>query len=276
MTQERLRSEPHEQLEPLHYRIEGTGPHVALLHPVGLDLTCFDGIAARLSQRFTVLRMDLRGHGRSLSSPPARRLEDYADDIHALLQHLNFAPAGIVGFSFGGMLAQVLGLTHPADASALVIAACASTLSDEARRTLAERGARAQREGMTALLESTVTRWFSKEFRARGADQPIRKQLLAVNVDAWAQAWYAMADVHTAPRLREIRVPTLCLAGEADVSAPPHTVEVIARSITGARFQVVPGAPHMLFLEQPSVVSGIISGFLTEVLGGDGVSGRQQ
>jgi 3-oxoadipate enol-lactonase len=258
----------------LHYDIQGTGPHVVLLHPVGLDLTCFDTLAATLSARFTVLRVDLRGHGRSASTHPAQRLEDYADDVHVLLGRLDCAPAGIVGFSFGGMVAQVLALTHPEDAAALVIAACASTLSDEARRVLSERGTQARRGGMSSVLEPTLQRWFSAAFREHEGIRNVQESLLAADVDAWGEAWRAMSAVDTLPQLSAIRVPTLCLAGEHDISAPAHTLEAIAQNINGARFEVVPGAPHMLFIEQPEAVGRILNDFLWSALGarppGDG------
>ena len=49
----------------LHYEIDGRGPHVALLHPVGLDLTFLAPVAAVLRNEFTVLCVDQRGHGKS-------------------------------------------------------------------------------------------------------------------------------------------------------------------------------------------------------------------
>ena len=59
------------------------------------------------------------------------QLGDFADDVHALLEELNYAPATVIGFSFGGMVAQELALRHPADVLALVLSATCSTFSDE-------------------------------------------------------------------------------------------------------------------------------------------------
>src|SRR6185503_1057292 len=87
----------------LNYRIDGSGPRVLLLHAVGMDLTLLDALAAIMAKDFTVLRADLRGHGQS-PYVPATSLEDYADDVHALLTKLNFAPCAIAGFAMGGMV----------------------------------------------------------------------------------------------------------------------------------------------------------------------------
>jgi 3-oxoadipate enol-lactonase len=246
----------------LHHKIEGSGARVVLLHPVGLDLTFFAPMAEELHRSFTVLSVDLRGHGQSPASPPARSLDDYADDVHALLGALGFAPAAVVGFSFGGMVAQHLALKYPGDANALVICACPSTLKPENRVIAAERGAQAERDGITAVLDATLDRWFTREFRASGAARAARDRLLSDNVASWAQAWRAMAAIDTSARLGAIRVPTLCIAGELDKSSPPDIVAMIAERIAGARFVVIPGAPHMLFIEQPRAVARVIGDFL--------------
>ena len=57
-------------------------------------------------------------------------------------------------------------------------------------------------------------------------------------------------------------MPTLCIAGELDKSSPPHIVKKIADAVPGARFKVIPGAPHMLLIEQPEAVAEVIEDFL--------------
>jgi 3-oxoadipate enol-lactonase len=187
------------------------------------------------------------------------------NDVHALLHARGFASAAVVGFSFGGMVAQHLALKYPQDVSALAICACPSTMKPENRVIAAERGAQAERGGMGAVLDATLDRWFTPEFRANGGSDAARDRLLSDNVGAWAQAWRAMAAIDTSARLGAIRVPTLCVAGEFDKSSPPEIVAAIAQRISGARFTLILGAPHMLFIEQPKAVARIIGDFLTEL-----------
>jgi 3-oxoadipate enol-lactonase len=249
----------------LYHQIDGTGPAVVLLHPVGLDMTCFTALTGELSPRFQVVRLDLRGHGRSPAVACDMQLADYAEDVHELLVEFGLAPASIVGFSFGGMIAQTLALSHPTDVRALVIGACPSTLAIDQRAAMLERGTSAVRLGMEAVVEPTLERWFTPGFRTSGDAQRIARQLLADDVRGWAAAWRAISTLETQPRLAAITAPTLCLAGELDASAPPAVVRTIASAITGAQFVVVPGAPHMLFIEQPQAVARIIAGFLARV-----------
>jgi 3-oxoadipate enol-lactonase len=255
-------------IEALHYRIDGNGPNLLLLHPIGLDLTFFEPMVEELKPRYRILRIDMRGHG---GTPPVHDgtdpwLEDYAADVHLLLQRLNFGPTAVVGFSFGGMIAQELTLNHPEDVNALVISGCPGTFNEDTRKALRERGCVAAREGMQVVIDTTMHRWFSAEFRARGADMPAQRRLLSNDVDSWKQAWRAISGLDTAPRLRSIKTPTLCLAAEGDISAPPPVVETVANAIPGAEFVVVSNTPHMLFIEQPERVSKAIDKFLRKVL----------
>src|ERR1043165_1467207 len=126
----------------LHHRIDGNGPRVTLLHAVGIDLTFLDAVAAALARDFTVLRADLRGHGRS-PYQPATGLADYAADVHALLTELNFAPC-----AFGGMVTQALAVKYPQDVSAIVIASCPSAQTPQSAKIVAQRGADAKRDGI--------------------------------------------------------------------------------------------------------------------------------
>ena len=248
----------------LNHRIDGKGPHVLLLHAVGVDLTFLDAVTAKLAGDFTVLRADLRGHGKSPYAPAAS-LEDYADDVHALLGELNFAPCTVAGFAFGGMVTQALAVKYPQVARALVISSCTSAQTPESAKAVAARGTDAKRDGIASLLDVTMQRWFNDEFRLRGGDKLTRERLLSTDVRGWADAWHAMANIDTAPRLQEIKVPTLCLVGEFDKSTPPPIMKAIADRISGSRYHVMPGGPHMLFIEQPEETARVVGGFLKEV-----------
>src|ERR1043165_5430192 len=249
----------------LHHRIDGRGPRVTLLHAVGIDLTFLDAVAGTLAKEFTVLRADLRGHGRS-PYQPAAGLTDYADDVHALLTELNFAPCAVAGFAFGGMVTQALAVKYSQDTRAIVIASCPSVQTSESAKIVAQRGVDAKRDGIGSILDVTMRRWFNDAFVDAGGDAAVRQRLLSTDVNGWADAWHAMATIDTAPRLKEINVPALCLVGELDKSSPPPVVQKIADAIPGARFAVIPGAPHMPFIEQPAETARVVGGFLREAL----------
>ena len=249
----------------IFYEIDGEGPTVLLLHPVGLDSACWGAQVAALAPRFRVLRVDLRGHGRSDTPPPPYSLSDFGADVHTLLRQLRVAPAHVVGLSLGGMVAQVLALEHPEDVRSLVLADTNSTLGPEVRRAMVERGEAARRDGMTSILDSTLSRWFTPSFMESEIVAETRKRLLADDVEGWAAAWRAISELDTEPRLSEIRVPTLVIIGENDLSVPVSRARAMADRIPGAAFHVVPGAPHMAPLERPDLFNPPLLAFLGNI-----------
>ena len=246
----------------LNHVVEGRGRRVLLLHPVGIDLTFLEPLAALLATRYRVMRMDLRGHGASALEPLAASLADFAGDVHETLVHTGFAPCTVVGFSFGGMVAQTLALSCPDDVAALVPCAGPCTQSPAGRLIAVARGTDALAGGMGVVLEAAMDRWFTPAFRASGGADAAHAYLLARDVRGWACGWQAIAAIDTLPLLPTLTMPTLCIAGELDKSSPPATVRVIADAIPGAQFKVIAGAPHMLFIEQPQAVAEMISTFL--------------
>jgi 3-oxoadipate enol-lactonase len=247
----------------LNYAMEGQGERVVLLHPVGLDLASWDAVAARLAGRFRILRVDLRGHGASPAVDPNMELGDYAWDVHRLVAELDFAPAAMVGLSFGGMVAQAFALDFPAVLSRLVVAGCPCTLPDAARMALAARGLAAIEHGMASQIEETLQRWFTLDFIASGGAEAIRRQLLDTDAAAWNSAWRAISRIDTATRLHEIAIPTLCIAGELDPASPPAALAEITRRIAGARLAVLPKTPHMMQVECPERLASILDDFLS-------------
>ena len=249
----------------LRYEMDGEGPTVLLLHPVGLDSTCWDAQVAAFVPSFRVLRVDLRGHGQSDVPPPPYTLNEFAADVHSLLRQLRLTPAHVIGLSLGGMVAQVLALEHPDDVRSLILADTTGTLSPEARQAVVERGAAAERDGMTSVVDGTLERWFTPGFMRSGMVARCREKLLADDVQGWAATWRAISAVDTDSRLPEIKVPTLVMIGEVDLSVPVARARAMASQIPGAALHVATGAPHMLPLERPDLFNPPVLEFLRNV-----------
>jgi 3-oxoadipate enol-lactonase len=246
----------------LHYELEGQGHPVVLIHPVGLDLTCWTAQVEVLAPKFRVLRVDLRGHGRSAIPPPPYTLGGLASDVHDLLHQLGCFPVHVIGLSVGGMVAQHLALEYPQDVSSLVLADTNSTLPQEARPAMIERGETARRGGMASVVDSTLRRWFTEGFLQSAVVARCRERLLADDATGWAATWRAISELDTEPRLPMIGVPTLVITGEKDVSAPAARAQAMAALIPGARLHIIPGAPHMAPLEQPAAFNAAVLAFL--------------
>jgi 3-oxoadipate enol-lactonase len=124
----------------------------------------------------------------------------------------------------------------------------------------------AQRDGMASILDVTMARWFNEPFRRKGGDKPVRARLLANDIRAWCDAFTAMANVDTAPKLASLRMPVLCLAGGDDRSTPPPVVKAMADAIPGSRYAELANGPHMMFFEMPEETAGVVGPFFKETL----------
>src|SRR5262245_5619406 len=105
----------------IHYRVQGCGPTVTLIHGVGANLDSWDEVTQRMQKRFRMVRLDLAGHGRSGLLHGERTLEDFADDVCRVWDHLGLATTHLAGFSLGGLIAQSLALSYPGRIDRLAI-----------------------------------------------------------------------------------------------------------------------------------------------------------
>jgi 3-oxoadipate enol-lactonase len=245
----------------LHHRVDGAGDPVLLLHSVGLDLTFWDEIAEALAASHQVVRMDLRGHGRSPVPGGSWRMSDLAGDVHRTLRELDVAPAHVVGQSFGGLVAQSLVLDHPADVRSVVLSGTSCTTDAEHRERFLGRAEAARRGGMEAVAQPAIDRWFTAPFMDDPVVDRARARLLADDPEAWARTFEAIAGHNTLESLGKVRVPCLVVTGDADVATPPHFAEEMAAAVPGAELRILPGVPHMGPFERPDVFVPLLTAF---------------
>jgi len=225
-----------------------------IIHALGVDRDMARGMLPALAARQRTIAYDVRLHGGAVAAPDSFSLERCAEDARALLDALGIDRAHMAGFSMGGAIAQHLALAHPDRLSSLALLC---TMAHAPPGVYESRAETAEREGMQALVEPTLTRWFTHEAVTEDA-WPVRyarRCIAEARVDHWAAAWRGLARVDTLDRLGVIAVPTHVVAGEGDRSTPPDQMRAIAERIPGSRFTVMPGAPHLAALERPDDVA---------------------
>ena len=149
----------------VHYTIEGSGPWITLAHSLGCDTTMWDAQAALLAPNYTVLRYDARGHGQTSAPQGPYTLEQMADDVHGLFQHLGITRTHWLGISMGGMIGQTYALKYPGVFSSMVLLDTTSRRPPNAQAMWGERIAMAQAGGMAALIDSTLARLIHQNLR---------------------------------------------------------------------------------------------------------------
>ena len=250
----------------MNYVIEGTGPWITLSHSLGCNISMWDPQIELLKGYFTVLRFDTRGHGKSKSPIGPYSLVELANDVYELFNELGIKSSHWIGLSMGGMIGQTLALTHPNLISSLVLADTTSKRPDNALKMWGERIEIARSQGMRALVQSTLDRWFTNEYRNAALDvmEKIGDDIQSTPVEGFIGCCEAIARVDTFDRLKEIICPTLIMVGESDHGTPPEMGLQIHQQIEHSRFYVIPNASHISNIEQSDIFNRHLMEFYIE------------
>lgn len=230
-------------------------PAIALGHSLSCDLGAWDELAADLSKDYRVLRYSLRGHGKSVVTPPPYTMALLADDLAAILDHYGIRESHILGLSIGGMIAQEFALRYPDRVLSFVISSSMCVLPEGAAELWPERIRIAKEEGLVSTVEATLARWFvpgSLERRPEVAER-VRRMIAGTSVDGYVGCCHAIAGLDLKDRIGAIKAKTLVLVGRDDPGTPPSAAEEIHRRIMGSRLVVIDNASHQLALEQPEL-----------------------
>ena len=246
-----------------YYRLDGLDdrPVLMLSHSLGQDHTMWDAQAADLARHFRVLRYDTRGHGASEVTSGEYRIDQLAGDALALADSLGIERFAFCGLSLGGMIGQWLAANAPDRLTAVVLANTSARADAEG---MEKRRQTVLSSGMPAVVELVMGRFFSPRMLASGSPlvASSRRTLLATDPVGYAGCCAAIRDMDQTDLLGQIRVPTLIVSGDLDVSLPytGHS-EVLERGIRGARIVHLPAA-HLSNIEMPRTFTAAVLGFL--------------
>jgi len=208
------------------------------------DLNWF-GCYEALGRQYHVVALDQRGHGRGLHSRKPFRLVDCADDAAALVRELGLGPVIVVGYSMGGLVAQLVWQRQRDVVDGLVLCATSRMFirSFKERRRFILLGAaavasRVLPRGMTAETIARVVsaRSTAGPFEGWAADELRRHDWTAV-----LEAGRALGHFDSRPWIGGVDVPTAVVAPMRDTMVSPRRQLALARSIPGARFHPVQG-----------------------------------
>ena len=259
----------------LNVEIGGQGPHLVLLHGFTGSAESWRGHIAAFGNKFETVAVELLGHGASDSpADPARfRMDRCVEDLAAIFERLGFARANLLGYSMGGRVALHMAATHPERVGTLVLESASPGLAG-----LTERQERVASDAALADLieqqglEVFVERWSRLPLFASQACLPaavradLRAQRMRNNPRGLANCLRGLGAGVAPPlwdRLREVRIPTLVIAGALDHKYVA-IAQAMAASLAAGRLAIVPDAGHAAHLEQPEAFDRLVLEFLVE------------
>jgi pimeloyl-ACP methyl ester carboxylesterase len=250
------------------YELRGHGEPLVLVHGLAYDRAGWGRLPELLAERFRVVLLDNRGVGESDVPAGPYAVAQMAEDVVAVLDDAGIERTNLFGVSLGGYIAQELTLAHPERVEKLILVSTApggpkahpmpqSTQDVFARYPTMDREA-----GLRMFVENSLG--------ARGVrDLPdLAEEIFqyrlghAPTVDAWLAQATAGASFDSFDRLGAIAVPTLVIAGGADVVVDPRNAELLGELIPHARIEIVPDRGHLLVWEDSERVAELVTEFL--------------
>lgn len=218
----------------LYYEVYGKGPDLLMIHGNGASIWAMKSQITFFRRHYRVIVMDSRDHGRSADAAGALTFEAMSDDLAALLDHVRAGPALVLGWSDGGIEALLLGIRHPDKVAK--IAAMAANLDPE------------------GLVPGVI-----------GPKQPApNPEPGRIPTRAERVAALDRNEPHIRPdELLAIKAPTLVLAGDHDLIADAHTLDIY-HHIPNSQLAIFPNATHAIPFEDPKLFNETIDRFFRQ------------
>jgi pimeloyl-ACP methyl ester carboxylesterase len=227
----------------MYYEEHGSGVPLVLVHGFFRSCRDWDDVVPVFAARYRVILPDLRGHGCSASLPGTIRFPMFADDLVALLDHLEIARAHFIGHSGGGIALVCAGTQYQERVRSLTLVAATYAFDETAVSRMHEEVA--DHEAM-ALPD--------------GAEAQARKRSL---VDAFrAYAEFPGGLPFRPEDLRAITAPVLVSHGDRDRFFPVHIPVAMYGAMPNAELCILPATGHSLPVEHPDLFVSLTLQFL--------------
>lgn len=255
----------------VYYEVAGEGAPVVLLHAGFVDSRMWDDQWRDFSRRFSVIRFDMCGFGKSdrLERPVSRRQE-----LYRMLEEIGVRHVTLVGCSLGGETILDVALERPEMVAGLIVVSTAPggfELQGEPPQYFMEMLAAMEQGDLALASELQMRIWVDGPLRQPEQVDPfVRQRAAEMNRDALAMGTWGIAlapppdplDPPAAQRLGQIHIPALIVAGGLDNSEVLRAAEVMEGAIPSARKVILPGCAHLPNMEKPDDFNQAVLDFL--------------
>jgi 3-oxoadipate enol-lactonase len=256
----------------LYSEVAGVGSPVVLVHAGVCDSRMWDEQWEPFQAEHKVVRVDLRGFGRSLHGAGKY---SHPGDLIELLDELKVGPVALVGVSLGGGVALQVAVARPDLVSSLVLVGAGvrdHDWSEDVKRAWTAEEAAFERGDLDSAVEISLRTWVDGPRRSaadvapavRAAVTEMQRRALELELEGGDDVEEEALVPDIGERLGEISVPVLVVVGELDVQDMHVIAGRLEREIPGARRAAIEGAAHVPNMERPERFNELVLGFLTE------------
>ena len=239
-------------------------PVVVFANSLGTDFRVWLPLIDELTENWSLLLYDMRGHGLSDAGQVPYTIEDHAADLIGLIDHLGIKSAILCGLSVGGLIVQSVYKQRPDLVEKINL--CDTAAKVGTTDSWNARIATVTEKGIGAIADGILKVWFTPDFHDKRAAElaGYRNMLTRQSVDGYNATCVALREADLRADAANIKVPVLCIVGDQDGSTPPDLVKSTADLIPGARFEIIKNAGHIPCVEQPEALAELLTGFINE------------
>lgn len=235
-----------------------------LIHSLGTDRFLWEPQLGVLSKVRRVVAVDLPGHGESSARPGPYTIEDLGRDVLDIASECGVTRFDVCGVSIGGLISLWLACNAPEAVSTLIAGNTAARLGSA--DLWAERIEAVETHGMEGIREAVVERFFAPGFGHRSPRdfEAMNRVLAATDPIGYVGCCAALRDADLTEDVARVECPTLIIAGEHDVAAPPEQSNHLGDQIGDSRVVVVPETGHLSNIEAPAIFNREVLAMLDE------------
>jgi len=246
------------------YRIEGQGPALYMVHGIGSRRVTWDALIPELSQYFTCVSYDLRGHGDSPVPPTPYALVDLVDDLERLRIKLGHEQIHVIGHSLGGMIGPAYARAYPDRILSVALLSTAAGRTEEDSAKIKSVINSMEDQGVMTIIKTLVERWYSDKFIAARPDliEMRIKQVEDTPENVFLNVFWIYGTTEMGPWLHEIKCPCLVLTGELDGGCNPRLNRFMQGELANSELVILDGLKHSILIEAPERVLPPLKQFL--------------
>lgn len=257
----------------IHYETAGDGQPIVFIHAGVADSRQWNNEFKNFSDRYKVIRYDLRGYG---NSDPVAGEFTHLGDLEALIDHLDITqPVILVGCSMGGGLALDYALENPEKVKALVLVDSAPSglkvdVPTPAKFAQVDAAEEAGDLDLVAELETQI--WFDGTRDTADVNQKMRQLAYDMNLNVLRQDTKQLGErvpnmkSSAVNRLAEVQIPVLGIIGANDIPYMHAATDHMADFISNFRKVTIENAAHLPNLDQPDKFRVILASFFENSL----------
>jgi 3-oxoadipate enol-lactonase len=251
----------------ISYEADGDpeAPVLLLINSIGSTREMWARQMPALTTSYRVIRYDARGHGVSSVPRGPYTLDQLGTDALAILDDAGATAAHVCGISLGGITAQWLGLTTPGRVKSLVLANTAARIGTVESWT--ERINLVHHEGMSAVADRAMERWFTPAFHERDPEtvHAFRAMVQNCPAEGYLGCCAALRDADLRDSISKITARTLLVASSADAATPPEGLDFIHERVSRSELVTLDSA-HLSNVECAEEFTAVVLNFLKPLI----------